>query len=90
MKSAKALVPDKRPREAESFPGAPERLCGNCAHFDCGDVRKVAGVEGVCRNGISGRNRTTASHGCGHGFHPDPHRWTLVAGPGGIFQETKK
>lgn len=78
----------------ESFQGfAAERLCGNCAHFDCGPRKKDGGParkEGICRNGVSGWIKTTAIQGCGHGFYPDPRRWVLAAGPGGVFERGKR
>lgn len=86
MKPARP-IPPPAPRQPESFPGAPDRLCGNCAHFDSGGRKKngsPARKDGVCRNGISGRIKTTISHGCGHGFYPCTIRWPLKAGPGGV------
>jgi hypothetical protein len=73
--------PDDGAKQPETYPGFGEvRTCGNCQHFE----RQTKRGDGICHNGISQRIKTTAKHGCGHGFYPCVERWPLKAGPGGV------
>lgn len=86
------LPPVKTMVHTESLPGAPQRTCGNCEHFDGGGIDKDGrpiNREGRCHNGISGKFRTSVAQGCGHGFYPCCVRWPLRAGPGGIYGNAK-
>lgn len=76
--------------EDETLPGAPDRLCGNCAHYRAARVGTLVRGAGECGNGISGRIKTTPVHGCGRGFYPALDRWPLGAGPGGVFREVNQ
>lgn len=79
-----------RNNQPETLPGFNAgRTCGNCAHYRAAVVGTLPRGSGICGNGISGRIATTRAHGCGHGFYPDPKRWALGPGPGGIFREVK-
>jgi hypothetical protein len=75
------LEPPRKPVETLHWVGEPERLCGNCEHYDGGGLGKnnwPREASGDCHNGISGKLQTSAkSAACKRGFYPCSTRWPI-------------
>lgn len=73
------LVPEKKKEQPKRLDvlnliGEPERICGNCDHWE---ISKTAKDRGLCHNLISGQWETKRTSTCARAFYPDCTRFPL-------------
>ena len=68
------IAEPKKPPETITWPGEPERKCGNCEHWK---PLKLDPKKGECRNLISQFMETRETSCCARGFYPCTKRFPL-------------